>query len=112
MSKRIINLYTHLIQNRKHQLIGWYEDYKRFCKDVETIRINLGTTNLKDKATYNGTSFAKADKPFDDFVCKLLYEQSNGVSSRGQSVLSSENLNKFKQAQGFVEIPEQIKSRN
>ncbi|MCW3105708.1 MAG: GTPase subunit of restriction endonuclease [Segetibacter sp.] len=108
MSQRIINLYAHLIQNRKHLLIGWYEQYKNFCKDIYIIRGNLGTTQLKAKETYIGTSFADEANPFDAFIYRLLYEQSNGISSRGQSVLSGENLNKFKQAQGFEDIIKNI----
>ena len=104
MSQRLTNLYTHLIQNRKHQLIGWYAEYKTFSKDIDIIRNNLATKSLREKETYAGTSFENREKPFDEFISKLLYEQSNGISSRGQSVLSWDNLHKFKQAQGFDDI--------
>lgn len=104
MSQRIKNLYTHLIQNRKHVLIGWYEEYKTFCRDIEKIRENLATKQLKDKTTYDGTTYERVENPFDDFIHQLLYKQSNGISSRGQSVLSGENLNKFKHAQGFEDV--------
>jgi len=108
MSQRLTNLYTHLIQNRKHQLIGWYAEYKTFSKDIDIIRNNLATKSLREKETYAGTSFENREKPFDEFISKLLYEQSNGISSRGQSVLSWDNLHKFKQAQGFDDIIKNI----
>ncbi|MFN8296728.1 MAG: AAA family ATPase [Chitinophagales bacterium] len=103
MSQRLKNLYTHLIQNRKHELIGWYNEYKSFSEDIDKIRVNLATHSLRDKETYVGTSFEKKVNPFDDFITKLIYDQSNGISSRGQSILSWDNLLKFKQTQGFDE---------
>ncbi|MGI6479394.1 MAG: McrB family protein [Salinivirgaceae bacterium] len=108
MSQRVINLYTYLIQNRKHELFGWHEDYENFSKDVEIIRNNLETSELRDVATYKDTSFAKTNKPFDSFIQRLLYELANGIASRGQSVLSWENLEKFKKTVGFDDIIKRI----
>ncbi|WP_445956809.1 McrB family protein [Yeosuana sp.] len=102
MTKRLI------IQNRKHNLIGWYNEYKSFSEDIDKISVNLATHNLRDNATYVGTSFEKRANPFDDFISKLLFELANGISSRGQSVLSGENLIRFKQAQGFDDIIKNI----
>jgi 5-methylcytosine-specific restriction protein B len=99
--QRIKNLYTHLIENRKHQLIGWYEAYKSFCEDIVQIKGNLKTYSLREKLCYKGSSFESLDSPFDNFITKLLYEKSNGISSRGQSVLSWDNLQKFKGAANF-----------
>jgi 5-methylcytosine-specific restriction enzyme B len=104
MSKRLKNLYTHLIQNHKHSLIKRYEEYKGFCEEIVKIRENLIDNDLKDVATYSGTEFEDSDNPFDNFITKLIYARYNGISSRGQSVLSEENLNKFKQAQGFEDV--------
>lgn len=104
MSQRIKNLYTHLIQNRQHELLGWYEDYKEFSGDVEKIRNNLASTGLREQATYNGTSFEGSTNPFDRFIERLIYTKSNGIASRGQSVLSSDNLNMFKSTNGFDDI--------
>lgn len=108
MSQRLKNLYTHLIENRKHNLFGWYNEYVSFAEDIDKIRDNLANNNLRDNQTYIGTSFEKSANPFDDFIRKLLFEQSNGISSRGQSVLSSENLNRFKQATDFDDIIKKI----
>jgi len=108
MNQRVKNIYTHLIQNRKHHLIGWHEAYKQFSKDIAVIKANLSTHNLRDKETYQGTSFEKASNSYDDFIYRLIFEQSNGISSRGQSVLSWDNLGKFKQATGFDDIIKSI----
>ncbi|QGK73191.1 McrB family protein [Flavobacterium sp. SLB02] len=101
MSNRLENIYTHLVQNRKHQLNGWHNEYKRIVNDIQKIKVNLenGKT-LRDDSSYLVTSF----KNFDAFIQELLYEKSNGVSSRGQSVLSWENLGKFKSAPNFDTI--------
>ena len=108
MSQKLKNLYTHLIQNRKHNLIGWYNEYKKFSEDIDKISANLATLGLRDNATYVGTSFEKSAHPFDDFISKLLFEKANGISSRGQSVLSVENLARFKQAPGFDDVIKSI----
>lgn len=105
MSQRLKNLYTYLIENRKHHLIGWYNEYVSFTSDVEKIRQNLNEgTTIKDKETFSRTSFENKDKPYDDFIKKLLYELANGVASRGQSVLSHDNLEGFKNTDGFDDI--------
>ncbi len=108
MSQRVINLYTHLIQNRKHHLIGWYNEYKQFSEDIAKIKANLAAHGLRDKETYRSTSFEDATNPFDDFITHLIYAMSNGISSRGQSVLSWENLNRFKATTGFDDIIKNI----
>jgi len=108
MSQRIQNIYKYLIQNRKHELTGWYERYKQFSTDIAEIKANLATHELRDKDTYHNTSFEHNKNPFDDFIKRLIYDQSNGISSRGQSVLSSDNLDKFKMTKGFDELIKKI----
>lgn len=112
MSQRLKNLYAYLIQNRKHQHLGWYEEYKKFTEDVDKIRVNIEKYDLNAKEAYEGTSFQKSDDPFNDFIYQLLYKQSNGISSRGQSVLSQENLNKMKRASDFVAVLKKIITSN
>ena len=104
MSHSLKNIYTHLIQNRKHQLFGWYEKYKCFTEDIDIIRRNLNLHELRSKETYIGTSYQNRNNPFGDFIYQLLFEQANGISSRGQSVLSWVNLDKFINAQGFDDV--------
>jgi len=108
MSQRLKNLYTHLIHNRKHHLIGWYEEYRQFSNDIDKLRTNLSSSDLRNAETYQGTSFQNVPSPFDAFINRLIYEQSNGISSRGQSVLSKDNLNRFKQANGFDDVIKKI----
>ncbi|NDA62310.1 MAG: restriction endonuclease [Chitinophagia bacterium] len=108
MTQRAKNLYTHLIQNRKHHLMGWYEAYKQFSGDISVIKDNLTTHSLRDKETYIKTTYENSTHPFDDFIKRLIYDQSNGISSRGQSVLSWDNLNKFKSTNGFDEVIKNI----
>ena len=105
MSQRLKNLYTYLIDNRKHHLINWCDGYVSFTSDVEKIRKNLNVgTVLRDKNTYSETSFKNSDKPYDEFIRKLIYEKANGIASRGQSVLSFDNLERFKNTEEFDEI--------
>ena len=58
MSKKLQNLYLHLINNRKHQLIGWYRSYKDITGAVEKIKIALETSedsiDLNTKELYRG----------------------------------------------------------
>ena len=98
MSTRLKNIFTHLVQNRKHQLYGWHNEYKKLIEDIQEIKVNLNAgKTLKDNDTYKDTAF----KNFDEFIKVLLYDTANGVSSRGRSVLSWNNLDKFKSAQDF-----------
>ena len=97
MNQRVINLYKRLIQNRQNELKGWHDAYKDFSKDVEKIRENLSSHlyTLRNKEIYKGTSFEGVNNPFDVFIKRLIYDKSNGIASRGQSVLSKENFDSF-----------------
>jgi 5-methylcytosine-specific restriction enzyme B len=101
MSKRLKNIFTYLVQNRKHQLNGWHSEYKKLLTDIQKIKEKLNENdNIRDIEIYKDTSFEN----FDSFIKNLLYDVYNGVSSRGQSVLSGENLQKFKSAVEFDRI--------
>ncbi|MFC2176188.1 McrB family protein [Bacteroidota bacterium] len=96
MISRLKNLYTHLVDNGKHHSYGWYDQYKLFCEDIIQIRKNLNDgAGIDTKEAYQKTSFENKDNPFKSFVTKLLYDMENGVSSRGQSVLSWDGLNEY-----------------
>lgn len=104
MSKLEI-LYKLLITNQKHHLKGWLTAYLNFIKDVENIKENLiKGTSIREKETYANTRFATANNPFDAFIRQLLYEKSNGIASRGQSVISKDKLEALKNAAGFEEV--------
>ncbi|MGE8555650.1 MAG: McrB family protein [Chryseobacterium jejuense] len=101
MSNRLKNIYTYLVQNRKHQLQGWHDEYETLVSDIKIINENLSNGKaLKDEETYQKTSF----KDYDNFINVLIYDTANGISSRGRSVLSWENLNKFKNDKDFDEV--------
>ena len=96
MKSRLKNLYEYLIENQKHELKGWHDTYREFYGQVEKIRerIKLG----------KGLSH-QTDEPF---LKKLLYEKSNGIASRGQSVLSYENFKAFIKNERFMSALKQF----
>jgi len=112
MSKKLQNLYRHLINNRKHHLIGWYKSYKDITGAVQKVKTALenseNSIDLNSKELYAETYYSKSDNPYDVFIKDLVYEKSNGVSSRGQSVLSKENFNSFKEDSLFRETIKEI----
>jgi 5-methylcytosine-specific restriction protein B len=77
---RLKNLYKYLIENRIHEIKGWHDDYSNFYSQVEKIR---------ERITNNEVALSPEDEAF---LRKLLYEKSNGISSRGQSVLSNDKF--------------------
>lgn len=102
---RLVPIYKILVGNRKHQLTGWYRDYKKTTENIQRIKKRLEEGSyIKENATYAGTIYEKDETSFQLFVRHLLYDMENGVSSRGQSVLSKNNLNKFLSTAGFDEI--------
>ena len=91
MTSRLKNLYKHLIENRKHEVTGWHDAYKKFCGQVDPIRGEL----IKS---------GKDLSPTDDkeFLKKLLYEKHNGIASRGQSILSEKDFEEFIKNEDFM----------
>ncbi len=100
----IKNHYTYLITNNAAGVDrGWLHDYIEFTGEVEKIRASLNQTqDIRDKATYVGTRFANASDPWAAFAEHLLYKKANGISSRGQSVLSDDNFQLFIAEPNFV----------
>lgn len=90
MNSKLENIYTRLIENRKHHLQGWHDHYCEFIGEVEKIRerIKKGDSLSHEK-----------DK---DFLRRLLCERANGIASRGQSVLSNDNFKSFIQNKNFL----------
>jgi 5-methylcytosine-specific restriction protein B len=82
--------------NRIHEYRGWHNAYKAFYEQVQT----------RKGAIREGRSLsADEDK---EFLKKLLYEKSNGIASRGQSVLSMENFESFIRDKVFLESLEKL----
>ena len=98
MKNSLKNLYKHLIKNKKHEIKGWHDAYQDFYGQVEKVRERiksgqrLSPDNDDDKA----------------FLKKLLCDQSNGIASRGQSVLSKDNFLLFIKNTGFISALEQF----
>ncbi|TQO36600.1 uncharacterized protein DUF3883 [Arenibacter algicola] len=92
LSSSLINLYNDLIA--KHNWIfSWKKEYLEFLSEIEIIRTNIDSfpsLKIDDSKLYNGVS--KRISNYEDFMNKLLKEKVNGISSRGQSVLSGKNF--------------------
>lgn len=86
---RLKNYYKYLIENRKHEVQGWHHAYKEFFAQVDEMRKRIKT----------GEQLSQGDEPF---LKQLLYEKSNGIASRGQSVLSNENFQSFIRNNDFM----------
>lgn len=101
---RLRNLYTYLITNNAAGVDrGWLHDYIEFTGEVEKIRVSLNQKqDIRDKVTYAGTRFANASDPWAAFAEHLLYKRANGISSRGQSVLSDDNFKLFIAEPNFI----------
>lgn len=112
---RLKNYYAQLIEHRKHSIDPWLRDYKSFTADVEAVRSSLRDgLELRSPTTYAKTKFSREGQPFEAFLRQLLYEKSNGISSRGQSVLSKDdfagflkNENFLKSLEGLIRDPDQ-----
>ncbi|ANT65284.1 McrB family protein [Prosthecochloris sp. CIB 2401] len=95
MQSRLKNLYKYLIENRKHEVKGWHDAYREFCGQVEQIRERIKS----------GEGLSQTDEAF---LKQLLYEKSNGIASRGQSVLSNENFQAFIKNKDFLSALEEF----
>lgn len=89
MQSRLKNLYKYLIENRKHEVKEWHDAYREFYGQVGQIRERI-------KA---GEGLSQNDEAF---LRQLLYERSNGVASRGLSVLSNDNFKSFIKNKEFL----------
>jgi 5-methylcytosine-specific restriction enzyme B len=107
---RLKNYYTQLIANRRHFIDTWVDDYRSFTDDVDKIRtaIRGGALQLQNRETYDKTKFCKDGQPFESFLRQLLYQKSNGISSRGQSVLSKEDFAGFLKNDSFLKALETL----
>jgi 5-methylcytosine-specific restriction protein B len=111
---RIRNLYTYLIDHRRPHVDGWLLDYLHFSREVAKVREALVAGHkLREHSAYTNTAFAESEDPWRAFAKQLTYEKTNGISSRGQSVLSWENFLRFIEENSFVlALEEMIKAPN
>ncbi len=92
---RLKTLYKSLIENRKHEVKGWHDAYSEFYGQVGQIRERIKS----------GEGLSHDD---ETFLKQLLHEKSNGIASRGQSVLSSDNFQSFIENMDFISALEQF----
>ena len=95
MSIRLKNLYKLLIENRKHEVLGWNKAYKNFYNQVEKKR----------ECIKQGETLSERDK---NFLQQLLYDKNNGIASRGQSTLSEIDFRKVIKNKEFLTALEQL----
>ncbi|HEK0388945.1 TPA: AAA family ATPase [Proteus mirabilis] len=95
MKSRLKNLYKYLIENRKHEVNGWHKAYRDFYSQVAQIRERITS----------GEGLSQNDEAF---LKQLIYEKSNGIASRGQSVLSNDNFQSFIKNKNFISALEKI----
>ena len=95
MKSRLKNLYKYLIENRKHEVNGWHKAYRDFYSQVAQIRERITS----------GEGLSQNDEAF---LKQLLYEKSNGIASRGQSVLSNDNFQSFIKNKNFISALEKF----
>ena len=97
MPSRLQNLYQYLIVNRRHEINGWHDSYKEFCEQVQEIR-----RKIKDE------QYKLSSLQDEAFLKRLLYDKSNGIASRGQSVLSWPDFQKFIGNKDFLDALEKL----
>tara|TARA_B100000780_G_scaffold266576_1_gene222910 strand:+ start:1614 stop:3392 length:1779 start_codon:yes stop_codon:yes gene_type:complete len=90
MTDRLKTLYKHLIIKNQHQIKGWYDGYKSFHNEVEAIRKRLNDGGQLDPEND------------EEFLRKLIYNNDGQIASRGQSVLSNNNFQKFIKEPSFM----------
>ena len=95
MSIRLKNLYKLLIENRKHEVLGWNKAYKNFYNQVEKKR----------ECIKQGETLSERD---ENFLQQLLYDKNNGIASRGQSTLSEIDFRKVIKNKEFLTALEQL----
>ncbi|HCQ7981964.1 AAA family ATPase [Proteus mirabilis] len=95
MKSRLKNLYKYLIENRKHEVNGWHKAYRDFYSQV---------TQIRERIT-SGEGLSQNDEAF---LKQLIYEKSNGIASRGQSVLSNDNFQSFIKNKNFISALEKF----
>ena len=95
MSIRLKNLYKLLIENRKHEVLGWNKAYKKFYSQVEKMRDRIR----------QGEKLSEQDK---GFLQQILYDKDNGIASRGQSTLSEKDFHKVIKNIDFLNALEQL----
>jgi 5-methylcytosine-specific restriction protein B len=102
MKNDINILYRYIMSKHQSGGQGWYEAYKNFIQQMKVIQQKLRGLELDLNSTDLYTEFDNVSSKYE-FLRKLIYEQSNGIASRGQSTLSEDDLNKIKDDKEFLD---------
>jgi 5-methylcytosine-specific restriction protein B len=106
---RLKNYYTHLITNRRQAVDGWLSNYKAITAEVTRIRERLlKGGRLQDAATYEGEIHATKPDPFHSFAAALIYDDDNGITTTGLSLLSEPNFNELIKNTDFTNALENL----
>jgi hypothetical protein len=108
--KTIADLFVSLTESENFGWANeWKDNYIIFVKDIMILQSILQKnplTMLDDYALYAGLS--APIRTYESFMAKWLKEQSNGISSRGQSVLSKDNFSTIIKDDAFKTIAKAV----
>ena len=88
----INDLFKILISNAPTYGVAWSKQYKIFVEEIQKVKTKIENDEkikIEEKLLY---SDLKAFNDYETFLKKLFYDNQNGISSRGRSILSREKL--------------------
>lgn len=95
--KTVADLFTSLVESEKFEwTIHWKNNYVFFTKEIKQLRALINQypkSSFDDLILYS--NFSEPINTYHGFMRKWLKEKANGISSRGQSILSEDNFNKI-----------------
>lgn len=100
----------HIIDEPYEWLDGWKNDCLSFVNDVSHLRSNILASpdlSVDDVSLYQNLSNSDSRK-YEGFMRKWLKERSNGIASRGQSVLSEIDFQSIIHDNQFKIIAQQV----
>lgn len=111
--KTIADLFVALTESDEYSWAeDWKSEYISFVNDLILLQqsiIQNPVTAIDDNLLYNNLS--KPVQTYENFMWKWLKEKNNGISSRGQSVLSDDNFYTIIEDAGFKVLAKEVISR-
>lgn len=106
-SNHINRLFQKLISAEEYQWAkeDWWEYYISFVRDVKRLQAALGEKpqlGIDNQNLYK--TLSEPIRSYESFMLKWLKEHRNGISSRGQSVLSGDNFKTIIEDSDFMSI--------
>jgi hypothetical protein len=104
----IIVLYKRLVDEHDWAE-NWAYNYTNFLLTIKELKSRLqANPNLKfDNGEYY-TNLSEGIDSYSDFFTKWFFEKSNGISSRGRSIISYKNLNYLIKEENFKLLAKEI----